>query len=136
MRWPLVLVLAWQAAVGPLATIARGDSSAIDTKREVIVRTPSEWSSLWKAHAPSQSAPAVDFARQTVVGVFLGNRPTSGYSVEVLAARADNGVVVVEWAETRPDPGDITAQVVTAPFHLVSMPAYAGPLRLVEAGRK
>jgi hypothetical protein len=48
----------------------------------VIVRSAADWGALWAAHSP-QPAPAVDFSRALVAGVFLGSRPSAGFRVEI-----------------------------------------------------
>ena len=54
------------------------------------VRDRDAWASLWRAHAPRRPAPAVDFSREMVVGVFMGTRPTAGFAVEIVGYR-DSG---------------------------------------------
>ena len=56
------------------------------------------------------------------MGVFLGTRPTAGFSVRITAVTAKDGGAVVEYVEGRPRPGGMTAQVITSPFHLVTVP--------------
>ena len=63
-----------------------------------------------------------------VVGVFLGQRPSAGYSVEIIRTVDANGRLRVEYVETRPPAGSVTAQVLTAPFHLVAIPRHADPV--------
>lgn len=132
----LALALAAPASV-PVTTIVKGEMSAIEEARQVIVRSASEWAALWKQHNWDAPAPPVDFSKQSVVGVFLGTRPTAGYSVEITRATLDGATLVVEYSERRPAPTDVTAQVLTMPFHVVSVPAHAGPVRFarVEAKR-
>lgn len=101
--------------------VARGTASQIDESRKVIVRTPDEWQAVWKEHASSQ-LPAVDFSKTMVVGVFSGTKPTAGYSVQISAVRRDGSKAVVEYAEQSPAPGAIVAQILTSPFHMVSIP--------------
>jgi protease stability complex PrcB-like protein len=110
----------------PLTTIDKGSSSAIETPREATARTPAEWAALWQAHSGDRPLPAVDFARDMVVGVFMGTQPTGGFAVEIVGTRQDHGSLVVEYRETRPGRDTITAQIITAPFHLVAIPAFSG----------
>jgi hypothetical protein len=128
MSWMATLLLAAQLAAGGLTTIARGDSSAVEEPREVVARTASEWDALWKAHS-SAPPPAIDLAGRMVAGVFLGVRPTAGYGVEVRGTALENGVLVIEWAETRPDPGAVVAQLLTSPFQIVALPTHGGAVR-------
>ncbi|MGE5835436.1 MAG: protease complex subunit PrcB family protein [Acidobacteriota bacterium] len=102
-------------------TVAQGTRSEISESRLVIARTAAEWQKLWKEH-DSRPVPEVDFSRSIVVGVFLGTRPTAGYGVTITAVTAKDGSAIVDYAEQKPSPGRMTAQVLTSPFHLVSVP--------------
>jgi hypothetical protein len=107
-------------------TVARGDQSGIEEAREVVVRTPEEWKKIWQAHAPERPMPEVDFAKQMVVGVFLGYRSTGGFGATITGIERDGENLVVSWREDRPAPGAITTQVLTYPFHLVRTDRAAG----------
>jgi hypothetical protein len=130
MTWTMLLAAAilqtGAPAAQPMTTIAKGAESAVESPRQVTVRTPSEWAALWRAHAGERPLPQVDFTRDMVVGVFLGTRPTGGFAVEIVGTRQDHGSLVVEYRETRPGRDQITAQVITAPYHLVRIPRVAG----------
>ena len=61
--------------------------------------------------------------------VFVGSRPTAGYSVEIVGTRRENGALVVQYRETAPERGMMTAQVLTSPYHLVSVPRVDGDVK-------
>jgi hypothetical protein len=103
-------------------TLAQGAQSRIEQPRQVVVRTIEAWRALWAAHS-SQPAPTVDFSRVVVVGVFMGGRPTAGFRVEITGVTSQAGRAVVRFVERRPAPDAILAQIITAPFHLVMLPA-------------
>jgi hypothetical protein len=130
MTWTMLLAAAilqtGAPPAQPMTTIAKGAESAVESPRQVTVRTPSEWAALWRAHSAERPLPQVDFTRDMVVGVFLGTRPTGGFAVEIVGTRQDHGSLVVEYRETRPGRDQITAQVITAPYHLVRIPRFAG----------
>jgi hypothetical protein len=109
-------------ATAPMRTVARGDQSFIESERQVVARTAGEWSAIWRQHDPDRPAPMVDFAKEMVVGVFLGSRSTAGFSVEIVSATSEQGALVVRYRQVSPSPGPITAQIVTMPFHLVAIP--------------
>ncbi len=131
---PIVIALALAADVS-FTTVARGSASGQQTPRQVTVRTAGEWRELWKIHAPDREAPAIDFSKRMVVGVFLGSRPTAGFDVEIVAVRTGNDALVVEYAERRPDRDTMAAQILVEPFHLVSVPKYDGLVRFVPASK-
>jgi hypothetical protein len=115
-----VLAVLIQATVA-FTTIARGTDSQITEPREAVVRSADEWGALWSAHR-SERPPTVDFSRFMVVGVFLGTRPTSGYTVEIVRVHSQDGVTTVEYREGRPAADSFNLQVLTAPFQLVRIP--------------
>jgi hypothetical protein len=69
-----------------------------------------------------------------VIAVFLGTRPTAGFSVTITAIAQDSGKVVVEYVERKPRPDMMVAQVLTAPFHIVKVPKDIGGV--VEVRKK
>jgi len=125
----LVIAAIFQAGAGahgtPVMTIEKGHESAIDASRQATARTQAEWVKLWKSHSWDRKVPKVDFTKDMVVGVFLGSRPTAGYDVEIVATRQQGDVLVVEYRETKPARDAMTAQILTAPYHLVAVPKSA-----------
>jgi hypothetical protein len=115
-------------------TVAQGAMSNIEEPRQAVVRTAAEWQTLWKQHDPGRAAPPVDFSQLMVAAVFLGTRPTAGFTAEITAVKTDGDRTVVEYRERRPAADAFVAQVLTSPFHIVRMPRSAGPveLRLVK----
>ncbi|MEN3011073.1 MAG: protease complex subunit PrcB family protein [Candidatus Bipolaricaulaceae bacterium] len=61
-----------------------------------------------------------------VIGVFLGEKPTSGYAVEIGEVRLIPQALVVRATVVTPPPDAILLQVLTQPFHLVKVPRYDG----------
>jgi hypothetical protein len=124
----LMIMLPAPASPGPLGSlrsIDRGLDSQIDDARQVAVRSAMEWEKLWRLHGGARARPAVDFRKDMVVAVFLGSRPTAGYSVEIVDTRPDGASLIVQYRETRPAPGGIAAQVLTSPYHIVALPRQA-----------
>lgn len=108
--------------------------SGIDQPQQIVARTADEFQALWRRHAPGRSAPAVDFTKQMVVAVFLGSRPSGGYQAEITGIRTAGDVMVVQWSERRPGPGQVAAQVMTSPSHLVTVPRHQGEVRFEKVG--
>jgi protease stability complex PrcB-like protein len=124
----LVLVLAalLQSTPPPLRTVGKGPMSAIVMARQVTVRSAADWAALWKSNGAKEPVPVVDFSREMVVGVFLGSRPTAGYGVEIIRAVGNSGALLVEYVETAPSRDTVTAQILTAPYHLAAIPKHDG----------
>ena len=129
----LILVGAMQgAAPAPLAVISREMMSMVDAPRQVVVRSASEWAALWRQHAGDKAVPSVDFGSRMVVAIFLGSRASAGYSAEVTRTRAADGALIVEWQERRPQRGQVSAQVLTSPAVIVSIPKFDGPIKFEQ----
>jgi len=56
-----------------------GSFSPFENPEHVVVKTDAEWSALWKKIG--KPAPAADFKRYFAVAVFMGTKPTGGYSL-------------------------------------------------------
>jgi hypothetical protein len=112
-----------------MTTIEKGADSAVDDARQVTARTQAEWAKVWRAHAFERAAPKVDFTRDMVVGVFMGSRPTAGFDVAIVGTREDKGVLMVQYRETKPGRDKMTAQILTSPYHLVTIPRFNGDVK-------
>lgn len=130
----LALLVAGQAAQAPV-TIVRGADSAMESAAEAVARSDGEWASLWAAHAGSQARPAVNFSSRLVVAVFLGTQPTGGFGVRITGARLDRDALSVEYEVRRPGEDAIVPQVITSPFHIVTLPRHDGAIRFVRKGQ-
>jgi hypothetical protein len=132
MLLPLILVTALQAAASaapsPVQLVSREMMSMVDEPRQAVARTAPEWAALWRQHAGAKAMPPVDLSTRTVVAVFLGTRPSPGFSADITGIRQVGGGVVVEWQERRPQRGDISAQVLTSPAVIVTIPKVAGEI--------
>jgi hypothetical protein len=113
--------------------VAKGDMSGVQVPREVVVRTPAEWKALWIDHSPIEKLPVVDFTQKMVVGIFLGTKPSAGHEVEIVSTRIQDGELIVEYVRKQPGRGTMAAQMLTSPYHLVSVTKHAGNVRFVQA---
>ena len=121
-----------QTSSPPLRSLDKGLQSGIDSPKQVTIRSREELTALWRENAQNAAVPAVDFSKEMVVGVFMGSRPTAGFAIEIVGYRlaAPGGKdVIVEYRESAPGRGAITAQVILAPFHLVVIPKQTGMVK-------
>jgi hypothetical protein len=122
----LFLLAAFLQGTPGMRSLDKGDQSNMDDARQAVARTPGEWSALWRLHSPDRPAPKVDFGKEMVAGVFLGSRPTAGFGIEIVGTREANGALVVQFKQTQPARGLVTAQILTSAYHLVALPKRAG----------
>jgi PrcB C-terminal len=132
----VLAVVTMSAQTPSFTTIAKGASSEQQLAKQVTVRTAAEWKAVWKDHAPTEKMPAVDFAKDMVVGIFLGTKPSAGHEVEIVRVRPDGKDLIVEYVQKQPAPGTMAAQMLTEPFHLVAVPTHAGTVKFMHVPAK
>jgi hypothetical protein len=145
MRWlvgcatkvaPCVMImtamLSAQTPAPSFTEVAKGNASNQQDARQVTVRTAAEWTALWKEHAPTAKMPTVDFAKNMVVGIFLGTKPSDGHHVEIVGVRTQDKDLIVEYVQRQPGRGTMAAQILTEPYHLVAVAKHPGPVRFLH----
>lgn len=105
-------------------TIFKGYQSAVREPMQIIARNKAEWKALWDKHGAAESKPpAVDFRREIVIAVFLGEKPTGGHEIAITDVEQIDGKLVVSYVGKGPPPGGLVTQAFTQPFHIVRVAA-------------
>ncbi len=115
----------------PLSTIAQGTDSDYgrydempipsENPPECLVITESEeYRRLCSMAFPGRPVKEVDFERYVVIAAMQGIRNTSGHAISIVNAHQSGYQVKVELEVIEPEPGSMTAQVLTSPYHLVA----------------
>jgi hypothetical protein len=115
----------------PIDTIEKGYRSGVRESLQLVIRNQDEWNAFWKRHVSIDTnpppAPIIDFNREMVVGIFLGEKSTGGYQVEIVQAERRDSSVYFYYREKSPPPGAMVIQALTQPFHLVRVAKYDNP---------
>ncbi|CAN5784124.1 protease complex subunit PrcB family protein [soil metagenome] len=104
--------------------VARG-SQALGVERPSyrLLRNEAELRSTWnQAHGAALNVPplpAVDLSRETLLAVFMGTRPTGGYSVDVREVTLEGGDLFVDLVLVEPGAGAVSTQALTSPWAIV-----------------
>ena len=113
----------------------KGSHCGIAEPKQIVITDPSEWAKLWQqVHRnkfPAPNLPPVDFSKNMVLAVFMGQKPTSGYAIQISEVSKLNGEVVAKVRETSPPKGSIVLQVITQPFHIVVIPKVDAKVKFV-----
>jgi PrcB C-terminal len=114
-----------------IATVDKGYRSGIRGPLQTAIRDQDEWTVFWKQHSSIDTSPAlaptVHFDREIVVGIFLGEKSTGGYEVEIVRAERRDSSLYFYYREESPPPGAMVTQALTQPFHLVRVAKYQNP---------
>ena len=124
----------------PVSSASRqlaGGSNAVASDFQVIVaRDAASLGTIWNtAYGRQTNVPALPtlLSGRSVVGVFLGQRPTGGYSVSLASARIVGGVLELRVNVAAPGPGSITTQSLTSPWFAAEVTGAFGSVVVKDA---
>jgi hypothetical protein len=111
----------------PFEVVARGQQAVGVTEPSYrLLRTPAELATAWnQMHGAALQAPPLpgaDLARETILAVFLGQKPTGGYGAEVRGVTVEGGELFIDLVQTSPAPDAMVTQALTSPWLLVRVP--------------
>lgn len=109
------------------SVVATGTMSSYDGARSLeLVANQADWQRVWQVVGSDRRMPELNFATRSVLVVYQGRKPTGGWSILVDGLRRVGSRLVVSVREQKPGPGDITTDVLTSPFVVVSIPRLPG----------
>ena len=115
----------------PIDTVEKGYRSGVREALQVVIRNQDEWNAFWKRHSSIDTnptpAPIIDFNREMLVGIFLGEKSTGGYEIEIVRAEKRDSSLYFYYQGKSPPPGAMVTQALTQPFHLVRVAKYDKP---------
>jgi hypothetical protein len=119
-------------------TIAQGTNSGYQSASMTVIDNSEEWVDLWQQHTcnvePPPPVPQVDFTRYSVVAVFAGEKPTGGYSVEILRVETSDSQmkqqpsIAITVQHRQPEAGDFVTEAFTYPYHMIRIPKIVGSI--------
>ncbi|WP_019585283.1 protease complex subunit PrcB family protein [Deinococcus apachensis] len=116
--------------------LASGTNANVATAAVQVATSQAALNALYTlAYGRQTGTPAVPTLRsgETVVGVFLGQRPTGGYGVRATGASVQGDTLTLTVEVRTPGPGAITTQALTSPWTLVRVSGTFRSVRVVDA---
>ncbi|MBN4085136.1 protease complex subunit PrcB family protein [Flavobacteriaceae bacterium AH-315-B10] len=80
------------------------------------------YSSINKSRTPELEMPTIDFDKETVIALFLGEKNSGGYSIAVEQIINVNDKVNVVYRITSPKAGEMVTSVMTQPYCIIKIP--------------
>lgn len=116
-----------------MRTIAKGNFTGIREPMQLVVTNASQWSEFWQKHSVQKNSaeepPVVDFEKETVIFVALGQQRTGGHAIEITDVKRGDAQVEVLVRTRKPMPGGIQLQAISAPFHAVAVSKISGEVK-------
>lgn len=112
-----------------------GYDSGIKEFSKRLAKTDKEFSSLYIEHLTSQKNvnatvfPKVDFKNEMVAGIFLGERPSSGYTLDIKRVVKTDSQIIIEASETPPTKDSNITSIITAPYQFITLPQSDLPVK-------
>ena len=114
----------------PVERIARSccrEFSGLRDPARLVIREPGRFAQVWRdaygAYEPAPPVPDVDFSRDMVIMVAMGEQRSGGNAIEVTNVVAVGSRLVVEVKTAVPGPGCATHDALTQPHDMVKVPA-------------
>ena len=123
----------------------RGVQCGVQDSRQAVFRHADKWQAFWeKALAPYSNrltkVPPVDFNKDMVVGVFLGQRDKPSFEVEIRSIRQEDQpgagkALIVRYREIRKMQGVFVPPFAIQPYHLKRVPRFDGQVLFLQVRR-
>jgi len=99
----------------------------------LVIKTEDRWKEVWgKVHRlrlPQQELPKIDFQKEMVIAVFMGERKSGGYEIEIRKIIKTEKEIVVEVEEKEPSPESLQSMALTQPYHIVVVKSSPLPVK-------
>jgi len=101
----------------------RGQYSGIQEAATKVYYTQEDYEAFWATQWPGNDVPPVDFSSpRMVLVVSMGEQLTGGSDIRITSVeKKDNGGVVVKYKTTTPSPNAVVTQVLSYPYHVMSV---------------
>ena len=105
-----------------------GNNGPVTAEQGELVTDVETFQKYWRVSHPAEVLPAVDFAKEAVVVLMAGEKPTAGYSILVSRLEEKADQLVIHYRVDSPAPGAVTAQIITHPWAMQIIPKPAKPI--------
>ncbi|HRP08155.1 MAG TPA: protease complex subunit PrcB family protein [Gemmatimonadales bacterium] len=111
-------------------------NSGYQTATSMVIRDSTAWAGAWlmlhEGMTPMPAVPAIDFGREMVILVAIGEQPNGGHSVRITSVTPDGDEgLLVNAVHSSAGPGCMVPQVITAPADIARVPASDAAVRFV-----
>jgi len=124
-------------AAGMINTQWAGTNNGQETPGNLVFKDAASWQQFTANNsAIKTSHPDIDmtdFNSDMLVALFMGEKPTAGYSIEIISIEKTTDKVIVKYKENVPAEGAIEAQVITHPYCIKAIENSTLPVEFQKA---
>ncbi len=101
----------------------KGHNCGYTEPSRLVIKTGDQWREIWKKvnalRLPRPELPKIDFEKEMVVAIFMGERSSGGYKIEIININKTEKQIVIEVEEEEPPPESLRTMAFTQPYHIV-----------------
>jgi len=105
-----------------------GSYSPVTVESQELITDAATFQTEWNKVQLGQPLPPVDLTTQAVVLLNAGEKPTTGYSIQLSRSEETANQLIIHYQVLVPAPGAITGQMVTHPWVLQAIPKPVKPV--------
>jgi hypothetical protein len=110
----------------------RGYYCGITGSSELVIVNENQWKTLWgKVHSlqlPQPQLPKIDFDKEMVIAVFMGEQKSGGYAIEIKEIIKSEEEITVVLEKREPPPGSIQTLALSQPYHIAVIKKFSLPV--------
>lgn len=110
-----------EASSFSMETIAQGGFSGVEEEGCQVIRSQVEWTEVWNNINQGSELPEIDFSQYMLIAAFMGEQPTTGYSIEVSQAFYYQDKLMVTIIKKQPAKDAMVGEALTQPYHIVKV---------------
>lgn len=117
----LIPVFCYSPAATQSVTAWSGMFCELKIATAYLILNQGDWEKTW-LKVQNSTPPQIDFEKNSIAAVFLGQRPTAGYSVKIKEIKEKPKEVHIIFGEKKPAKDRMVAQVLTQPYLIKIVP--------------
>ena len=92
---------------------------SLNEAKNMVIKNDKDWEKLKAKLNIRHKDPEIDFKKNMLIAVFMGQRNSGGYSIRITEINEDKKSLTVKMLRSSPRPNGATLAVITSPYHMV-----------------
>lgn len=98
----------------------------LEEAEDRVVRSQEELNKIYsiinRFRRPGIETPEIDFKKETVIAIFLGEKTTGGFSVDIASVKTSKNKIEVNYKVASPKPDEPVTTAICQPFCFIKIP--------------